>query len=101
LRPRPSSPLFPYTTLFRSEEGGGLCVASCVGALQRPVNQVEEGVLVGGGVVADLQVGTPVVAVIVDLHQVVERHDVQVEFEVGTDRKSTRLNSSHVSISYA
>src|SRR5699024_12499169 len=31
----------------------------------------------------------------------ITRHPAQMQVVVGTDRKSTRLNSSHVSISYA
>src|SRR5256885_12666248 len=75
IRPPPRSTLFPYTTLFRSERG------------------------------------------VADLEDVVERRDrcpqalvlrcegcecrVQVRDKTGEDRKSTRLNSSHLVISYA
>src|SRR5690554_7450714 len=82
-RPPPRSTLFPYTTLFRSqvrlriklpglgEEGDGLF-------------RVEERLAAGQGHVVQLQ------ARLVDRLQL--RHP---------DRKSTRLNSSHVRISYA
>src|SRR5690625_6825470 len=61
MRPPPSSPLFPYTTLFRSP-------AFHVDLLAHPHRAVLE----------DL---------VAQVHQ--------------ADRKSTRLNSSHVAISYA
>src|SRR5690625_6684023 len=80
-RQLPYSPLFPYTTLFRSLFVG-------LGAL--PVHA-----LVGPGGVAvpptHQQIG------IVPEHRRVTGGDHHVE----GDRKSTRLNSSHVAISYA
>src|SRR5699024_12619931 len=86
-RPPPSSPLCPYTTLFRSDvaSGSGGGVASRRGWLQPdschylvPISiEIVEEFLGGFG-------------------------DFGVEGEVlAVDRKSTRLNSSHVSISYA
>src|SRR5471030_1183805 len=57
IRRPPRSTLFPYTTLFRSEEAG---------------DQVEEGGLAG-----------------------------TIRSDDGADRKSTRLNSSHLGTSYA
>src|SRR5699024_12088390 len=72
-RPPPSSTLFPYTTLFRS------------GALQHlPAAHA----VVGGLVGLDVRHGAALKAPGV------------VDEQLG-DRKSTRLNSSHVSISYA
>src|SRR5436305_7267423 len=71
LRRPPRSTLFPYTTLFRSPV---LRRTPSLGLHPRPaIGQPELGALV---------------AAVVD-----ERHPV--------DRKSTRLNSSHVRISYA
>src|SRR3712207_7871870 len=78
IRRPPRSTLFPYTTLFRSQPGGGehLLRAEVV---QR----------------ADLVVRTPLAPVRRRVgEQVVEGGD-------GGDRKSTRLNSSHANISYA
>src|SRR5690349_22853791 len=60
IRRPPRSTLFPYTTLFRSHDGGE-------GALPEDVHQVH-------------------------------RHEA---LDGEPDRKSTRLNSSHVEISYA
>src|SRR5690242_21855984 len=75
----PRSTLFPYTTLFRSER-------------------------VEGGLVEDLR-DQPHVLVDQDLAAVADRDPgrllAAVLERVEADRKSTRLNSSHMSISYA
>src|SRR5438477_3475402 len=78
LRRPPRSTLFPYTTLFRSRFGGELQIHPerrvPVDPHAVPVGEVEPGLGPdrGEGVSA-----------------------------LGGDRKSTRLNSSHMSISYA
>src|SRR5438874_3762830 len=68
----PTSPLFPYTTLFRSPRRMRDSAADSVSGRARAV-------FVGADVVAEPS-----------------RPQLAVE-----DRKSTRLNSSHVEISYA
>src|SRR5439155_27348365 len=74
-RPPPRSTLFPYTTLFRSY-------------LQRlPVDIVKIDRSCGAR-------GVPLLAVSWD-------ELVALDAVVALDRKSTRLNSSHVAISYA
>src|SRR5699024_12458256 len=84
-RPHPASPLFPYTTLFRSFRAG---ILDCGPDRRR----YPFGVLVlpepedAPSCVGERACG-PEIAFSV-------RNDLQ-------DRKSTRLNSSHVSISYA
>src|SRR3712207_9006694 len=80
IRRPPRSTLFPYTTLFRSDD------------LRRddpPSDRLEDAL----AAVGQLQLGR---AERGQLDQVVveERH-------AGLDRKSTRLNSSHANISYA
>src|SRR5699024_12756989 len=80
IRRPPRSTLFPYTTLFRSGQGsrtGGH-------ALQQRLDRFR---LVGNaiGVVGDEP----------------DQHVGQLGLPGEQDRKSTRLNSSHVSISYA
>src|SRR5258708_15735816 len=74
IRRPPRSTLFPYTTLFRSENGAGI--------LQRRIRDIvaqREADAVGGG-----------------------RPDQRRASRCATiDRKSTRLNSSHQIISYA
>src|SRR2546426_5915644 len=75
IRRPPRSTLFPYTTLFRSHPDR---VAGSIGEARRHRNQIRDrdhvrGFGLGGG-------------------------ETGVE---GVDRKSTRLNSSHLVISYA
>src|SRR5690606_39703431 len=75
IRPPPTSTLFPYTTLFRSLAHGGfdgIRVDGLAGQAKRHPLEHEQ---------ADQKAG----------------YD---DWQVG-DRKSTRLNSSHVKISYA
>src|SRR3712207_8678561 len=75
----PSSTLFPYTTLFRSDLA---CLA------QRAGDDRDAGAL--GDVLGDRHAGRDALVVRVRVH---EQHAL--------DRKSTRLNSSHANISYA
>src|SRR5207249_10423957 len=96
----PPFPLFPYTTLFRSERfelitlpgGDSIRVTAASPALPgRPATGGRGGAAAGlnyplyQALGADFAVGIGVAA----------------DTTVLTDRKSTRLNSSHVSISYA
>src|SRR3712207_8477778 len=82
IRRPPRSTLFPYTTLFRSEEG-------------RPDLAQEEEQDGDDQQPALEQVLADGVEDVVDqLGPVVDRADLE-------DRKSTRLNSSHANISYA
>src|SRR5207249_12293328 len=76
LRPPPRPPLFPYTTLFRSRLPTRAGEAHRAGRLDAT----------GAEIVAELLERWPALA---------------PEARVRLDRKSTRLNSSHVSISYA
>src|SRR5438874_10558734 len=79
--PRPQrSSLFPYTTLFRSRDLEGASDLGRGGAVE--LVHHEHGALV-----------------VVELAQR-EEHEVAC-LAGGEDRKSTRLNSSHVEISYA
>src|SRR2546430_10209818 len=72
IRRPPRSTLFPYTTLFRSRTYPGMAV--------RAIMQDREAAAAMG----------------VDTQRI-----LLLCFAVGTDRKSTRLNSSHSQISYA
>src|SRR2546430_12428353 len=79
IRRPPSSPLFPYTTLFRSRLAVLGPDQADVGGRVRCLR-----VLPGGDLLAQ------------------HRHDLPAEqVELVQDRKSTRLNSSHSQISYA
>src|SRR5690349_23425844 len=89
LRRPPRSTLFPYTTLFRSGEGlehdlGGLALL-----LARPLADLVDREVDRLGVLGR--------------DDVLQRADAQLRVLVALDgdRKSTRLNSSHVEISYA
>src|SRR5690606_42152937 len=80
---------FPYTTLFRSlpaEE----CPAGCRAAAALPVAACPEGC----PAVAAAAVALPVAVCLVACPAVAEAEELP-------DRKSTRLNSSHVKSSYA
>src|SRR5437868_8551136 len=90
--PPPRSPLFPYTTLFRS-------VAGVVRHQRRDADAEVDVVAVleflrrarGHLVLGPGHVGTPSGLT----------RGALLDALFGGDRKSTRLNSSHVSISYA
>src|SRR5690606_41993661 len=93
LRSHPSSTRFPYTTLFRSLQRRAAAGRQAMGALERGVEQgrcwddlVEQAVPQRGG-------GRDAVRL---QHQLHRPHIRDLP-----DRKSTRLNSSHVKISYA
>src|SRR3712207_7665253 len=88
IRRPPRSTLFPYTTLFRSDEGESF------DGEPEPLPQRREQGDVACGAVAEGEV-----AAHHDLGGVQPLHEHLVD-ELG-DRKSTRLNSSHANISYA
>src|SRR3989442_6138508 len=77
IRRPPRSTLFPYTTLFRSESGALAQVAR--GGREVAVVAVEQG----------------------SVAMLAESTSLTLPPRTGRDRKSTRLNSSHVRISYA
>src|SRR5699024_12527975 len=86
--PRPPRPtLFPYTTLFRSQ---GTRLGA---ALPKAYVRLQGHSLVERSVCAMLDSG-----VVDDVAVIVA---ASMEYHAREDRKSTRLNSSHVSISYA
>src|SRR5690606_39307728 len=97
-RPLPSSPLFPYTTLFRSSAGAPAW------DLQRRHPPPPRRPRRRGRPLRGAEPGTRA------LRRLTVSGDDGVAEEVrvvalgvveGVDRKSTRLNSSHVKISYA
>src|SRR5690348_17574323 len=82
--PPPRSTLFPYTTLFRSPE---VVEPQALKTELKPVKRLQKGVH------KSIEVGKHLVSArVVD-----EAEALRAEL----DRKSTRLNSSHPSISYA
>src|SRR5690554_7604130 len=96
--PHPRSTLFPYTTLFRStsalEEIDGKA------KFQEDVWVRKEG---GGGHTRVIENGMVFEKGGVNISEVHGKlpESMQAYFGVKEDRKSTRLNSSHVRISYA
>src|SRR5439155_1999662 len=85
MRPRPpSSTLFPYTTLFRSRIG-----ARAEHDVARPAH------LDAARRAPKRELGAR------QTEPLVSHDDVAAQHELAKDRKSTRLNSSHVAISYA
>src|SRR5690606_40887989 len=85
--PRPTP--FPYTTLFRSIGADEGAVADAGGRLVHAV------VVAGDGAGTDVDAGADL-----GIAQVAEVVGLAAGAQAG-DRKSTRLNSSHVKISYA
>src|SRR5437899_8794799 len=84
--PPPTSTLFPYTTLFRSLRRGDLVIANDAAILPASLHGVHEPTR------AHIEI------------RLAARRSLAVddvkEF-LAIDRKSTRLNSSHLGISYA
>src|SRR3712207_7813741 len=84
IRRPPRSTLFPYTTLFRSDDGQDRLLRAKGG--RRVVRRLHE-------VPGLLRQRHPTVGV--------EVLQILVQADLRLDRKSTRLNSSHANISYA
>src|SRR5436309_4924203 len=95
-RPRPASPLFPYTTLFRSAAlglavHGGWHAAFPSRAGSMPVFAAAGMASLFAGIVRSPFTGAVLLVEMTGSYALV----------LPLDRKSTRLNSSHVKISYA
>src|SRR5262245_64231684 len=93
IRSPPRSTLFPYTTLFRSEVEGQLAIVAGVDGVGGRRHQ--HVVAVGSSV--DHQLGRCVAG----RARLVLHDHLLSEPRRQEDRKSTRLNSSHLGISYA
>src|SRR3712207_7906534 len=87
IRRPPRSTLFPYTTLFRSASHD---------ALTGLANRRLLGKVLSRAVERAQRHGLQAALLFCDLDRFKEINDAR-----GTDRKSTRLNSSHANISYA
>src|SRR5260221_5307674 len=83
IRRPPRSTLFPYTTLFRSEDQGRVRV---VGVAREEIHPTVD------------PAGTLLACAIGPILVIGRQYTVMI---VRVDRKSTRLNSSHTVISYA
>src|SRR3712207_7267842 len=94
IRPPPNSPLFPSTPLFRSHDEGDVhppAIGLHVGQIGDP-----QAIGSGGSELAGDQVPRSVTGFVPD-----RRPDTRLAPDHASDRKSTRLNSSHANISYA
>src|SRR3712207_8834347 len=87
IRRPPRSTLFPYTTLFRSQEGWSASHNSDIWAMTNPVGEKRESPEWSNWNMGGAR-----------LSQAAWEH---YAFTQDKDRKSTRLNSSHANISYA
>src|SRR5256885_9726820 len=95
IRPPPISTLFPYTTLFRSavhqKHGRSILISDADAQLQRGQSGFRGLLVVGAN----------------DLDHLARQYagtshsEAGFAFALEEDRKSTRLNSSHLVISYA
>src|SRR5699024_12665131 len=83
----PWSTLFPYTTLFRS------CISKWGHDFRPSYQQVIDKVLC---LPQDFAIAALTATATVEVQK-----DIMERLHISGDRKSTRLNSSHVSISYA
>src|SRR5439155_7368668 len=93
LPPPPTSTLFPYTTLFRSP-------SSCLAAVRLPVRDLRGLQHRSRGAAVDDAATRRRVALPGSLGTQQRHVPIRSGRRTG-DRKSTRLNSSHVAISYA
>src|SRR5690606_40349222 len=93
IRRPPRPPLFPYTTLFRSSTPRGSTLTHYIG------NRVDPGLATCAAMEKRLQVVSEKIERAVGMLNV--RIGVDMQVQNAKDRKSTRLNSSHVKISYA
>src|SRR5699024_12399933 len=93
----PISIFFPYTTLFRSHQIGIAYVASfllivCAGTI--PFKKILKVFIYFSSI-------TLISTILLNLLKIIPSMIIFSDERIRKDRKSTRLNSSHVSISYA
>src|SRR5690606_41264970 len=93
----PLLPLFPYTTLFRSRVAPILITDEML-AVMKPGSVIVDLAVEAGGNVTQSKLGEIVTTA--NGVKIVGHHNVPSRL-ASEDRKSTRLNSSHVKISYA
>src|SRR5207248_10947985 len=93
---RPLTPtLFPYTTLFRSVALGAILIATSLISNEAPSKPVPD-----DPILLSHYIGKTVLVGVRELGRD-KRPKRQMEWVGRIDRKSTRLNSSHRTISYA
>src|SRR5699024_11642467 len=92
-----NSPLFPYTTLFRSEVGALTQTPTIVAVLTHRLGLDQ----LAGLLIAATQILGSDEPKLSRINNPGVRVHTTRQIRCRRDRKSTRLNSSHVSISYA
>src|SRR5206468_11533119 len=93
--PPPRSTLFPYTTLFRSRRAGGAYDPHLAALATDHFAELLDGL-------DDALIWSQAMAAEPPPQRWMTGAEIDAAFHVvGTDRKSTRLNSSHDQISYA
>src|SRR3712207_8733549 len=97
IRRPPRSPLFPYTTLFRSASAKSLHYTA-EGTSDGQKLSFDVRTDKARGVMANLELAGQQIKIVQDLKDVYVFGGAGM---LGGDRKSTRLNSSHANISYA
>src|SRR5256885_2468292 len=98
IRRPPRSTLFPYTTLFRSQEGD--VAGERVHILEREARELAHDRRAGSDDERDLAQRPVLVPRQLDVTAGGAEHRTE-QADGRRDRKSTRLNSSHLVISYA
>src|SRR5699024_12014576 len=91
----PTTTLFPYTTLFRSNN---LTTKSATTSIIKDTNQPN---VVGTDQTRSCSLTSLIPSILFTTQNKLSLKMSKSNFSSGLDRKSTRLNSSHVSISYA
>src|SRR5258707_12930692 len=100
IRRPPRSTLFPYTTLFRSDENGiDVSTEATQADDMRADGATAIFAAVDGRVAGILAIADPIKATTAEALAALRKEGISVVML--TDRKSTRLNSSHANISYA
>src|SRR5947209_19466352 len=100
IRRPPRSSLFPYTTLFRSEEQRARVDPVVLRLDHLGAGVGHESAAVEDDFTGQLRAHVRLLEVI-EGHELGHRTEAEVDTEADRDRKSTRLNSSHANISYA
>src|SRR5205807_4923299 len=99
--PPPRSTLFPYTTLFRSKQGKKVSFSKRLGSRNQPgTEQFRAGTLVPQRLKNVGNGGTSFTSEFREGVRQLSPSDLHGTKLGGRDRKSTRLNSSHLVISY-
>src|SRR5690606_40576941 len=95
VRRPPTSTLFPYTTLFRSGEASNVAIGIGTLASRTTANN---NIAIGNQAINSNETQSSLIGI---GYQALYSYTSGGAGQIAIDRKSTRLNSSHVKISYA